>query len=257
MGTASARLAALYRYPIKGFSPERRSVVTLEAGRGVPCDRLFAVENGPSGFDPEAPAFTPKSRFVVLASLPRTARARTLYDEATGCVSLDLPGAPTRRFDLSGPAGRHAFAAALESFYAKDERRGPFRTLTHEIHRFTDHPQGDLSLINLASVQELGEASGTVLDPLRFRGNLHLEGWPAFAEGALLEGAALRVGGARLKVFKPIVRCAAVEVDPTTGIRDLDLVSRLFDHTGGRTLGLYLSVAGGGRIREGDEVEIL
>lgn len=52
----TARVATLWRYPLKGFSPEALDGVDLEAGETIPFDRAFAIENGPSGFDPAAPA---------------------------------------------------------------------------------------------------------------------------------------------------------------------------------------------------------
>ncbi len=50
--------------------------------------------------------------------------------------------------------------------------------------------------------------------PLRFRANLYVEGWPAWHEFDLVDGM-LAIGETRLKVVKRIVRCAAVNVDPT------------------------------------------
>ena len=43
------RVASLYRYPVKGFTPERIASTGLTAGNYFPCDRLYAVENGPYG----------------------------------------------------------------------------------------------------------------------------------------------------------------------------------------------------------------
>ena len=75
-------IVALHRYPIKGFSPEPVSDATLEVGGPFPNDRLFAVENGPSGFDPDAPKFIPKRRFAVLARSALVASVHTRFDEA-------------------------------------------------------------------------------------------------------------------------------------------------------------------------------
>ncbi len=44
------RVASLYRYPVKGLSPQALDFVDLETGDYFPGDRLFALENGPSGF---------------------------------------------------------------------------------------------------------------------------------------------------------------------------------------------------------------
>ena len=59
-----ARIDAIYRYPVKGFTPERLPRVTLTARATLPLDRAYAVENGPSSFDPQKPQYFPKIRFL-------------------------------------------------------------------------------------------------------------------------------------------------------------------------------------------------
>ena len=63
-------IASIHRHPVKGFTPERLDSAALAPGEPFPCDRLYAVENGPSGFDAESPAFVPKQKFAVLAAIP-------------------------------------------------------------------------------------------------------------------------------------------------------------------------------------------
>ncbi len=48
----TAEITGLYRYPIKGLTPEPLSRVPLRVGQTLPADRRYAIENGPSGFDP-------------------------------------------------------------------------------------------------------------------------------------------------------------------------------------------------------------
>ena len=80
-----ARLESIYRYPVKGLSPEKpRSGTGSKPGRRFPADRLFAIENGPSGFDPAAPSYLPKTRFLMLMRNERLATLDTRYDDATG-----------------------------------------------------------------------------------------------------------------------------------------------------------------------------
>ena len=50
-----AQIAGIYRYPVKGLSPEPLPRVALAAGQTLPADRRYAIENGPSGFDPADP----------------------------------------------------------------------------------------------------------------------------------------------------------------------------------------------------------
>jgi uncharacterized protein len=60
----------------------------------------------------------------------------------------------------------------------------------------------------------------------------------------------------RLKVVKRIVRCAATNVDPQTGIRDLNVPQTLLRTYGHGDCGIYAEVATGGEITEDDAVEI-
>jgi uncharacterized protein YcbX len=54
-----AHLASIYRYPVKGLTPERLPDVALVPGQTLPADRQYAIENGPIGFDPAAPQSFP------------------------------------------------------------------------------------------------------------------------------------------------------------------------------------------------------
>ena len=81
--------------------------------------------------------------------------------------------------------------------------------------------------------------------------NLYVEGWPPWIENASV-GGQLALAQAAAEVFKPIVRCAATEVDPATGARDLEIPKALFDHFGHVHCGVYVAVTAGGRVAEGD-----
>lgn len=246
-------VAALYRHPVKGFTPESLDCALLEAGGAFPCDRLYAVENGPSGYDAEAPTFLPKTKFTVLASIPALARARTVYDAASGRLTVTAEGREPFSASLCEQAGRDAFAAWLESFVPPEDLAGPLAVLTSTgPHRFMDDAAGAVSLINLASVRDLGQRIGREVDPRRFRANVYVDGWPAWSELSLAPGATVRLGGVEARVVKPIVRCAATHVDPTSGERDLDLVPALHANYGHLCCGLYLQIAWGGELRVGD-----
>lgn len=249
-----AAVSALYRHPVKGFTPERLAAADLAVGEGFPGDRMYAVEVGDCGFDPDRPAFVPKTRFAVLAHIAEVAKARTRFDEATGLFHAAAPGHPDFAGDLTGEAGREAFAAWLTGLLG-EAARAPLKVLRAPgIWRFMDHPLGHVSIINLASVRDLEARIGRPLDPLRFRANLYVEGWPAWIENDWT-GRMLCLGGAAATVFKPITRCAAPGVDPATAERDIDVVKALFDNYGHMLCGIYVQVAAAGRVAEGDLVE--
>ncbi|HKR90097.1 MAG TPA: MOSC domain-containing protein [Phenylobacterium sp.] len=248
---AAGTLRALYRHPVKGFTPEPLSEVALAPDAGFPFDRVWAVENGPSGFDPEAPAFVPKQRFTVLAAIPRVAAAATRYDEATGMLHAQAEGLAPFTGPLDAAAGRAAFAAWLGELLG-EEAKGPLKVVAAPSqHRFTDHPQGQVSLINLASVRDLSARMGAELDPLRFRANLYVDGWPAWVENDWA-GGVFRLGEVTATMLKPIVRCAATHVNPRTAERDLEVTKALFDHFGHLHCGVYLNVSSQGRVALGD-----
>jgi uncharacterized protein len=248
-----ARISSLYRHPVKGFTPERLTEVELVAGQCFPFDRLYAVEDGPSGFDPAAPDHISKMKFTVLAKIPRVANARTAYDEATGVFTAQAEGRPDFAGDLRGAEGRGGFEAWLADLLG-DEVRGPLRVVEGPgDYRFMDSRSGYVSIVNLASIRDLEARLGRPVDPLRFRANLYVEGWPAWVENDWT-GRVMKVGAARAEVLKPIVRCAATHVDPVTAERDIDLVKALFDNYGHMFCGIYLKVEQGGAVAEGGEV---
>ena len=250
----SGRIAALCRHPVKGFTPERLEAAQLEAGRFFPCDRIYAVEDGPSGFDPDAPVFVPKTRFAVLAKIAEVAKARSSYDEATGVLRAEADGRAPFCGDLSDPDGRDSFAAWLDGLLG-EASAGPLKVVHAKGHRFTDHPQGHVSVINLESVRDLEQRIGRSIDPLRFRANLYVEGWPAWAElGA--DGREITLGPARARVFKSIVRCAATTVNPSTAERDIDVPAALFEQYGHVLCGIYVEVTAAGRVAQGDTASL-
>jgi uncharacterized protein YcbX len=118
-------------------------------------------------------------------------------------------------------------------------------------HSFSDVARKVVSIINLASVAALEDVVGAPVDPLRFRANLTITGWPAWHEFDLL-GRELAIGDARLKVVKRIVRCAATNVDPATGMRDLAIPDALMDAYGHADCGVYAEVITSGEIAAGD-----
>lgn len=250
----SPTLAAIYRYPLKGLSPEAMPRVALQPGETLPSDRRYAIENGDSGFDPASPAWKPKTHYLMLMRNERLAALRTHFDDPTTTLTIRHNGAVAARADLETADGR----AAIESFFATycaDELRGPPRVLTSPGYSFSDVPQKVVSIINLASVAAVEGMTGAAVDPLRFRGNLHVAGWPAWREFDLL-GQTLSIGGLKVQVMKRIVRCAATNVDPTTAERDLEIPATLMRRLGHADCGVYAQVVGGGEIAAGDEVRV-
>jgi uncharacterized protein len=256
----TGRIAALWRHPIKGFTPQALDAAHLQAGRFFPGDRLFAIEDGPSGFDPAAPAHIGKMKFAALVKIPELARARTLYDEDTGELMVTAEAYPPFHGKLTTEAGREAFALWLAEFLeeqAPEETYGPLKVLrAPDGHGFVNSRNGLVSILNLDSVRDLAEAEGRPIDPARFRANVWVEGWGAWREYGLGAGGRFRLGGAQLKLRDDIVRCLATHVDPRSGVRDLDVMGALRAHRGHIFCGVYAEVTEDGGIAVGDEATL-
>lgn len=252
----SIRIASLQRYPVKGLSPENLESVTLAKGDYFPGDRLFAIENGPAGFDPENPQHQPKIKFLMLMRNESLARLRTRYLDRITTLFIEDGGREVARGDLSTREGRLAIEAFFRRYMPK-ELRGPPKVLTApEGFRFTDSRRGYVSLINLASVRQLENVVGAPVDPLRFRGNIHIDGLEPWAEFDLVGQVITTASGVRLKVTKRIERCAATNVDPDTGIRDLQIPKSLMETYGHFDCGIYAEIVSGGSIAIGDTLEM-
>jgi uncharacterized protein len=254
MTSAPASIRAIYRYPVKGLSPQALERTRLSVGQTVPADRLYAIENGPCGFDPQAPAYFPKQRFLMLMRNDRLAALRTDFEEDSHTLIIRSENREAARGDLRTKEGRLAIEAFFRRFMPK-ELHGPPKVLFGKGgHSFSDVARKVVSIINLASVAEVESAVGAPVNPLRFRGNLYVAGWPAWHEFNLV-GRLLTIGETtRLRVVKRIQRCAATEVDPDTGIRDLPIPRTLIENFDHADCGVYAEVVTAGDVAIGDGI---
>jgi hypothetical protein len=247
-----AQVASLYRYPVKGLSPEPLPRVALRVGQTLPADRRYAIENGPSGFDPAAPAWMPKSQFLMLMRNERLAGLQTHFEDDSHLLTIRENGKVAACGDLETAQGR----AAIEAYFAANfsrELKGSPKILSGGGHSFSDVAKKVVSIINLGSVAAIENMLGLPVHPLRFRANLYVSGWPAWHEFELL-GRTLEIGDIRLKVVKRIVRCAAVNVDPESAVRDLEIPTTLMRRLGHADCGIYAEVIAAGTVGVGDAI---
>lgn len=246
------QLTAITRFPVKGLGPDRMDAVALQAGKVLPGDRRWAIENGPGPFDPDNPGHVKKKHFLMLAGQAQLARLDCRYEDAGHRLSVAVDAGETVTVELEDTATHASLFDRLAALLG-DQLRGPMRIVSAPGQAMTDIPQPHISLINAASVRDLAARTGHELDPVRFRGNLLIDGLEPWAEFDWI-GRDVRIGDAVLRAQDPIGRCAATSVNLDTGERDIDLPKALFEHYGHTRCGLYLSVAQGGRIAVGDPV---
>jgi hypothetical protein len=141
--------------------------------------------------------------------------------------------------------------------YVPDALRGPPKVLAApEGFRFTDARSGFVSIINLASIAAIGEMVERPIDPLRLRGNVLVDGLEPWAEFDLVGKILAGPSGTRLKITRRIPRCAATQVDPTTGLRDLDIPAALMRDLGHVDCGIYAEVLTSGKLATGETLAV-
>ena len=249
-----AVIQSIYRYPVKGLSPERLTIAHASPGQVLPGDRSWAIEQGAPQFDADAPRHFPKAKFLMLMRDEKLAALQTAYDDETQTLTVLRGGKQVSKAQLSTPIGR-GIAEQFFAAYLGSALPGKPRVVTAEGFAFTDVPQTYVSLVNLASVRDLSRVLGAEVDPLRFRANFYVEGLEPWVEKGWI-GDSVMLGGVETRVEKSIVRCAATNVNPSTAERDMRIPQTLDSAFGQNVCGVYLSVQTGGQIAAGDPVDV-
>jgi uncharacterized protein YcbX len=245
-------IAALYRYPVKSLSAERLDRSEVHAGRTLPGDRRFAIAPGSSRYDAAQPAWQPKASFLTMVANPRLARLKTTFDDATDILSIARDGREVARGKLTDPIGR----AVIEQFlaaYMAEEARGRTTIAVGPGVTFTDKAEPYISLIGLASVRDLERVARAPVDPVRFRANIYVEDAAPWAEFGWV-GKEIAINGVRFRVEQRITRCAATELNPADGKRDLTVLASLRSGFGHMQMGVYARALNDGTIAIGDKL---
>ena len=259
-------VSALYRYPVKGFTAEACSTLTVLPEGRIAGDRALAFRFADSDL-PES-AWSRKYGFVVLANTPGLARLAVTFDHQTHRLRIALDGTVLAEENLDD-AGRDRLSAAIEHYVldlpenplSAHHERTPLRLIGDGVTpRYQDSERGEITLHARASLTQVGAALGDdALDEARFRSNIAVEGLRAWEEQEWI-GRRIRVGEVEFDVTRPKVRCLATHANPVTGERDLPVMQTLKAAFGQEqpTFAVALLTRGaGGEIRTGDEVHAI
>lgn len=253
------RIERLYRYPVKGLSPEALEEAEVEPGGALPWDRAFALAQGDAAFDPAAPVFLHKSNFMCLLRNASIARLAAGFDGHDRVLSITAPDGPHIADTPLTEAGRERIGAFLVQYMGEEARHGEAGgPRFHHVpgHVFGDQRSPAISLIGLSSLSAFEHDVGAPREWQRFRANIYFSGAPAWSEFDWVERM-LQVGGATLRVTKRTRRCNATQVNPATALRDADPVRELMRLYGHPDLGVHTEVVEGGRIAVGDTITVL
>ncbi len=101
----AVRIAAIYRYPVKGMSAEPMARVALAPGECLPQDRRFAIALASTRFDPTRPEWLAKTHFVMLMRDEKLAQLASRFDAQTGELTIEHAGAVAVTARLTDPEG--------------------------------------------------------------------------------------------------------------------------------------------------------
>ena len=250
----TGRIAQIWRHPIKAHGREELAETTLSEGKCLPMDRQWAVAHERSCFDVARPHWQPCSEFSRGVKSPRLQAITARFDDYLGKLTLSHPDLRDLAIDPDDADDANRFIQWVMPV-SNGARVLPAR-LVRGSQAMTDTDFPSVSLINLASHRAVAAALGQPLSPLRWRGNLLIDGWDRWTEAGLI-GRRLRIGAAELDIREQITRCRMTEANPETGMRDANILAALRDGFGHQEMGVYAVVSKGGTIRQGDTIEVL
>jgi uncharacterized protein YcbX len=259
-------VVALYRYPVKGFTPEECETLTVLDEGKIAGDRILGIRFA----DTEAAddAWSKKTGMVALVNTPGLARLHIRFEEEALRLRISL--ASTVLVDeVLNNEGRKRIAAAVADYVLKlDENplsgypeRLPLRVVGNGItSRYHDAEAGQVTLHGRGSLHALAAAfRDAEVSELRFRSNIAVEGLGAWEEQSWV-GRKVRIGTVDFDVVKPKLRCLATHANPKTGERDLPILTTLTRVFGQERPTFAVAMVpshGGGQIHAGDEVSLV
>jgi uncharacterized protein len=248
------QVAALYRHPIKSHGREQVESVTLAPGQTMPWDRTWAVTHEASKFDRDNPEWVSYQNFMLGTRTPGLAGIWAELDEDAARITLRHRDLGTLTFQPEDPAEAARFIDWVAPLCPEGRAR-PAGIARVPGRGMTDTPYPSISVMNMASHHAVATVLGGALEPERWRGNIWLDGAPAWAEFDWLDRD-LSIGEVRLRLRERIRRCLHTAANPETGERDADTLGTLTREFGHKDFGIYAEVTQGGTIRTGDRVEL-
>ncbi len=245
----TARVASLWRYPVKAHGREEIARADLVCGQCMPFDRLWAVAHDQSQAD--GVEWAQCSNFTRAAKAPGLQAMTSTLDEATEHLTLSHP-------ELGNWRGHpERDAAALVAWTAPlvpAGRAASARVVRATARGMTDSDLPSITLCNMSSHRAVSQKAGQDLSIHRWRGNIWIDGLAPWEEFDWV-GKTVRIGGALLHVHERTSRCLATHANTDTGARDVAILDVL-ETWGHQDFSVQATVAEPGTIARDDRVTL-
>lgn len=227
------RVAALYRYPVKGFTADECEMLSVVEGGRVAGDRVLGFRFGNAAIRDDT--WGTKYEFVALVNTPGLARLQLRFDHKKLRLRITSRNEVVVDETLDD-GGRRRAAAAIgdyvlnlaENPLSSHPDRLPLRLVGDGITpRYQDDQDGFVTLHSRESLAALAAtANSPDLSEHRFRSNIAIEGVKAWEEQTWV-GRKFRIGEVDFEAVSPKGRCLATHANPLTGERDVPIMKIL------------------------------
>ena len=242
---------ALWRYPIKGIGGSSITRVSLYVDQTLPGDRRYALSAGSIRASQAGDGiWLKKAHFLQLMQTESLAALSCRLDD--GIMTIRAACTDSFRGNLDIPGQRASCQNFIANFLALSD---PKLLRIHQISNgaYTDQPEPLISIGGSASLAAFSAATETQTDARRFRLNIIVNTTSAFSENQWV-GAHLQIGSTIIKIVDNIERCAAINVDPETAIRETDHMATMRQNFGHSHLGVFGRVIRAGTVQCDDKV---
>lgn len=255
-------VAALYRYPVKGFTCEECEALTVLDGGRIAGDRVLGVRFANSTIPGDA--WGTKHEFIALVNTPGLARLQLGFNGETLRLRIKLQGEVLVDEALDD-VGRKRIASAIEEYVLDlDENplssrrdRLPLRVIGDgATPRYQDQEPGYVTVHGRSSLAAVAAAAGVPdLSEHRFRSNIVVDGLDAWEEQTWI-GRSVRIGEVEFEAVSAKGRCLATHANPLTGQRDVPIMKSLLTAFPQErpTFAIAMTTNRGGTIHVGDRV---
>jgi len=245
------QIESLWQYPIKGVGGNAIRRTTLSVDQSLPGDRKYARSAGTLyAAQADDGVWLQKAHFLQLMQTESLAALRCRLDGDM----VTIHGADTDGFEgnLAIPDDRARCQHFIANFLRLSD---PSMLRIHQIDKgaFTDQPEPLISIGGSASLAAFAAATHTKIDARRFRLNVIVATTAAFAENQW-RSAKLQMGAAVIEIIDDVERCAAINVDPASAIRQPDHLATMRQAFGHSYLGVFGRVITPGTVQCGDKV---
>ncbi len=233
--TAVGRIQHIARYPVKSMRGELLDEAEI-ALHGIPGDRTYTFIRARDDLRSLWP-------FLTGRDCPDLMRYQPVWENGDGRPSLSVVTPDGDRF-----------AVGSADLLTDLERRVGQPLRLHADYR-GNKDVAYISMVAMPTLRAVAEASSVPADHRRWRMNLVLDAdIEPFGEKEWV-GRTLSVGGARLVVTEQDRRCVMTTFDPETGASTPAVLKKTAEMNDA-FVGVYASVAVGGRVSLGDEVTV-